>query len=102
MTKLLGTILDGERRPEGQGAGTAPGKKHFAVWLLVAGLLVWVGLTIGGAAEAGRSTTAPATDPRLDMVAALQAMGPHPSLASRHRFLAALWESGMASTPSFR
>ena len=83
MTKSSGTILDGECRPEGQGARTAPRKKHYAVWLLASGFLVWVSLIIGGAAATGRSTTEPATDPRLDMVAILQAMGPHPSLGEQ-------------------
>ena len=31
MTKLSGTILDGESRPEGRGAGTAPRNKVVRV-----------------------------------------------------------------------
>jgi len=38
MTKSSGTILGGERRPEGRGAGTAPRNRRpppgFATWLL--------------------------------------------------------------------
>jgi hypothetical protein len=58
-------------------------EERYAVWLLASGFLVWTGLDIRGAATTGRDTTAPATDPRLDMVAALQAMGPHPSLGEQ-------------------
>jgi hypothetical protein len=59
-------------------------KKTFsssrAVWLLASGFLVWVGLGISAA-------TAPVTDPRLDMVATLQAVGPHPSLGDQAKVL---------------
>jgi hypothetical protein len=48
-------------------------------WLLASGVLAWTSLGISGAAATGRDTTAP-TDPHLDMVAALQATGPHSSL----------------------
>jgi len=56
-------------------------KRHFAQWLLVSGFLVWTSLGISDAASSGRTT--PATDPHLDMVAGLRAMGPHPSLGEQ-------------------
>lgn len=46
----------------------------FGVWLLVSVPLSWASLSV---------RDAPATDPRLDMVTALQAMGPHPSLGDQ-------------------
>ena len=58
-------------------------RKHYAVWLLASGFLVWSSLGISDAAATGRDATTPATDPRLDMVAGLQAMGPHPSLGEQ-------------------
>ena len=58
-------------------------KRHYPVWLLISGLLVWSSLGISDAAATGRDATTPATDPRLDMVAGLQAMGPHPSLGEQ-------------------
>jgi hypothetical protein len=57
--------------------------KHYAVWLMASSLLVWTSLTSGGAVATGRDATTRATDPRLDMVAVLQAMGPHPSLGEQ-------------------
>jgi hypothetical protein len=49
--------------------------RWFAVWLLASVFLSWAAcLSIVGAAV---------TDARLDMVAALQAMGPHPSLGDQ-------------------
>jgi hypothetical protein len=58
-------------------------KRHYAEWLLASGFLVWTSLGISESAATGRDTTTPATDPRLDMVAGLQAMGPHPSLGKQ-------------------
>ena len=49
-------------------------KTHYAEVLLASGFLVWASLGISDAA---------ATDPRLDMVAGLQAKGPHPSLGEQ-------------------
>jgi hypothetical protein len=49
-------------------------KRHYAEVLLASGFLVWTGLGISDAAP---------TDPRLDLVAGLQAMGPHPSLGEQ-------------------
>ena len=53
-------------------------KKHYAVWLLASGLLLWTNLDISDAAAPGRDTAAP-TDPRLDMIVVPRAMDPHPS-----------------------
>jgi hypothetical protein len=50
---------------------------------MLAVFLAWTSLSITDAAPVGRDTTASATDPRLDMVAALQAMSPHPSLGDQ-------------------
>jgi hypothetical protein len=55
----------------------------FAVWLLASVFLLWVSLGIRSAAATGKAGNAPATDPRLDMITALQAMGPHPSLGDQ-------------------
>jgi len=49
-------------------------KTHYAEVLLASGFLVWASLGISDAA---------ATDPRLDMVAGLQATGPHTSLGEQ-------------------
>jgi hypothetical protein len=45
--------------------------------------LSWASYGIRGAAATGKARNAPATDPRLDAVTALQAMGPHPSLGDQ-------------------
>ena len=55
----------------------------FGVWLLASVALSWASLR--GAAAKGNARNAPATDPRLDMVTALRAMGPHPSLGDQAR-----------------
>src|ERR1700733_6506583 len=55
----------------------------FAVWLLALGFLWWAGFSNRSAAATGKAGNAPAADPRLDMVTALQAMGPHPSLGGQ-------------------
>jgi hypothetical protein len=52
----------------------------FAAFSLVSALLWWANLSISSAATTEKASNAPATDPRLDLVTALQAMGPHPSL----------------------
>jgi hypothetical protein len=57
--------------------------RWFAVWLLASGFLWWASLSIRGATAMGKAGNAPATDPRLDMVTTLQAMGPHPSLGDQ-------------------
>jgi hypothetical protein len=57
--------------------------RWFAVCLLASGFLSWASLSIRGAAATGKARNAPATDPRLDMVTALQAMGPHLSLGDQ-------------------
>jgi hypothetical protein len=58
-------------------------KTHYAEWLLASGFLVWTSLGISDAAATGRDATTPATDPRLDMVAGLQATDPHRSLGEQ-------------------
>jgi hypothetical protein len=51
-----------------------------SVGWVASGFLVWTTLGIGDAVATGTETTALATDPRLDMITALKATGPHPSL----------------------
>jgi hypothetical protein len=53
----------------------------FAACSLASMLLLSV--SISGAVASDKSASASATDPRLDMVTALQAMGPHPSLGDQ-------------------
>jgi hypothetical protein len=55
----------------------------FTVWLLALGFLWCAGFSNRSAAATGKAANAPAADPRLDMVTALQAMGPHPSLGDQ-------------------
>src|SRR6266566_3276803 len=57
--------------------------RWVAVWMLASGFLWWAGFGIRSAAATETARKAPATDPRLDMVTALQAMGPHPSLGDQ-------------------
>jgi len=45
--------------------------------------LCWISVAGSGAAASDKSRNVPATDSRLDMVTALQAMGPHPSLGDQ-------------------
>jgi hypothetical protein len=56
-------------------------KKHRALWLLAAGFLVGTSVSHAGATRGGAD--APAADPRLDMVAVLQAVAPHPALGDQ-------------------
>jgi hypothetical protein len=56
--------------------------RWLVVWLLASCTLSWVGVSREAAAT-GKAGGAPATDPRLDMVTALQAMGPHSSLGDQ-------------------
>ena len=58
-------------------------KKHYAARLLASGFLVWTSLGFSDPAATGREATTSATDPGLDMVTRLQAMGPHPSLGEQ-------------------
>jgi hypothetical protein len=53
--------------------------RWFAVWFMTSLCLPWAGLS-NGASPMGKPEEALAPDPRLDMVTALKAMGPHPSL----------------------
>jgi hypothetical protein len=55
----------------------------FAAGLLATGVFLWVGFSIRSAAATEKARNEPATDPRLDMVTALQATGPHPSLGDQ-------------------
>ena len=61
--------------------------KSAVTWWLATWLLASLGLfcaTLGeGASTTGKPAEADATDSRLDMVTALKAMGPHPSLGDR-------------------
>jgi hypothetical protein len=57
--------------------------RWFAACALASVLLSWASLSISSAAATEKAVTAPASDPRLDMVTALQAMGPHPSLGDQ-------------------
>ncbi len=68
--------------------------QRFAAWLLAAALFSAVSpcISIAAAAQAGNT---PATDPRLDLVTALKAMGPHPSLGDEAKVFGRLvgtWE----------
>src|SRR5580658_9444607 len=56
--------------------------RWFAVWLLASFCLSWASLS-QGASTTEKPVQAPATDPRLEMVTALKAMGPHPSLSDQ-------------------
>jgi len=70
-------------------------KSHTAAWWLASGLLAWMSPGIGDAAELRSDTITSSTDPRLDMVAALRAMGPHPSIGDQARVfdrLVGTWE----------
>jgi hypothetical protein len=57
--------------------------RWFAAWLLASVALSWPSPGIKGATATGKASGAPAADSRLDMVTALQAMGPHPSLGDQ-------------------
>jgi hypothetical protein len=59
--------------------------RWFAAWLLASVFLFWASLYFTGAVTVGEARNASATDPRLDMVTALQAMGPHPSLGDQSK-----------------
>jgi hypothetical protein len=56
--------------------------RWFAVWLLASFCLSWASLS-QGASTTEKPVQATATDPRLEMVTALKAMGPHPSLGDQ-------------------
>lgn len=58
-------------------------KTHYAEMLLASAFLVWAILGISDAAITARAATTAATDPRLEMVTGLQAVGPHPSLGEQ-------------------
>jgi hypothetical protein len=62
-------------------------KISLARWIAACALallfLCWVSLDSSRAAASATPRSEPARDPRLDMVTALQAMGPHPSLGDQ-------------------
>ncbi len=60
----------------------SPFTRWFGVGLLASVCLSWASLSVRGPAAKGKARNA-ATDPRLDMVTALQALGPHPSLGDQ-------------------
>jgi len=57
--------------------------RWLAMGLLASALVSWAGLSMRVAAAAGKTGNRLATDPRLDLVTALQAIGPHPSLGDQ-------------------
>jgi hypothetical protein len=57
--------------------------RWFLAWFLATVVLLCLGLGIRVAAAIDTAGSTPATDARLDMVAALQASGPHPSLGDQ-------------------
>src|SRR5580700_6345917 len=59
------------------------GTRWFAVCLLASVFLLSASLNFTDAVATGKDTNAAAADPRLDMVRALQATGPHPSLGDQ-------------------
>jgi hypothetical protein len=59
------------------------GRRWFAVCSVAAVFLLSASLHFTGAVAAGNASSATAADPRLDMVTALKAMGPHPSLGDQ-------------------
>jgi hypothetical protein len=54
--------------------------RWFLLWFLATVLLLSISLGIRVAAATGKAGSMPASDPRLDMVTALQAAGPNPAL----------------------
>jgi hypothetical protein len=58
----------------------------WIAWFLSAIFLLCVGFGIVAAAPTGEACSAAAGDPRLDMVTALKATGPHPSLGDHASF----------------
>lgn len=59
--------------------------RWLPVWRIAVVMLFCVSLGSGVAAAAGGARGVPASDPRLDLASALQAMGPHPSLGDKAR-----------------
>jgi hypothetical protein len=57
--------------------------RWFAASSLASFFLCWASVASGGAAASEKSGSVPATDPRRDMVTALQAMGPDPSMGDQ-------------------
>ena len=59
----------------------------FTRWLAACSLtsivLWWASLSISGVAAMEKASNAPGSDPRLEMVTALQALGPYPSLGDQ-------------------
>jgi hypothetical protein len=72
--------------------------RWFAAWLLASLCLSFASLGKGSFA-AEKPSNAPATDPRLDMVTALKAMGPHSSLGDQAKVFGRLvgtWDVELA------
>lgn len=68
--------------------------RWFAVWMLASYCLSWASLG-NGASITGKPAQDLATDPGQDMVTALKAMGPHPSLGDQAKVFGRLvgtWE----------
>ena len=76
---------------------------YALVCSVVAGLRFssWASLSTGVEAATGKTSNAPATDPRLDMVTALQAMGPHPSLGDQAKVFGRFVGTWDAEYPEF-
>jgi hypothetical protein len=69
-------------------------KKHYAVWLMAAGLLLSLS-ACSRVAATEKDGNAPATDPRLGLVTELSATSPHPSLGNQAEVVGRLvgtWE----------
>jgi hypothetical protein len=69
--------------------------RGLAACSLASVLVWWPSVGISGAAASDSSGNAPALDPRLDMVTALQARGPNPTLGDQAKFfdrLVGTWE----------
>jgi hypothetical protein len=70
--------------------------RWFAVWSLALGFLSWTSLSIRNAAATEKAGNAPTTDSRLDLVTALRAMGPHPSMGDQAKvfgLLVGTWDA---------
>ena len=64
--------------------------RWFLVWFVAAVVLLCLSLAIRIAPATGTAGSTPVSDPRLAMITALQATGPHPSLGDHARVLGRL------------
>lgn len=62
---------------------TSAASRWFATGLLASALFLWTSLEFKVAIAAENGGNIAATDPRLDMINALKALGPHPSLGDQ-------------------